>query len=737
MVLLSAVVLLTPEIARADAPTLEIPRHPPPALESLLNGPAGMKGRLTDFRQRDPGDGVPVSRKTTAFVSYDDQNLYVVFACEDEPEQIRSHLSRREAISSDDHVVVYLDTFRDGQRAYYFAVNPLGVQLDGIFTEGQDDDDSFDTLWESEGRLTDSGYAVQMRIPFRSLRFPSTSEQSWGIALGRVIQRNNEESYWPYITKRVQGFVPKFARAIGLENISPGRNLQFIPYGMSTNAQYLDTESPSGAGFASQGEIRGGVDSKIVLRDAFALDLALNPDFSQVESDEPQVTINQRFEVFFPERRPFFLENAGFFQTPATLFFSRRVADPQFGVRLTGKAGRWAMGGLAIDDRASGRLGPPGDPLRGTRTIDGVMSVRRELGEQSSIGFLATSRDFGPSSNRVVSADARFKLNPNWVFSGQAMHGTTRPINGQSITGPGALLELAHDGRHFGYVARYTDLGPGFRSQLGFVKRVDIRQIEQEAQYRWRPRDSPVVKYGPTLSTVWNRDRAGRVQDWRIDSRFKIDFIRETKLEIGHEQAFELFEEIGFRRQMTTLTLRTEWLNWLAGSATYTQGTAINFDPAPGLAPSLADAREVDLTLALRPSARLALEQTYIDNRLDARPGLTLPAGSLSRNAFVNGIARWKLNYQFSRPLSLRWILDYATVLPNVTLVSLEREKRLQGDLLFTYLLNPGTAVYVGYTDRRENLTIDSGQISTVRRTDSVLNTGRQFFVKLSYLFRL
>ena len=260
LVLLSAIVLLTPEIARADAPTLEIPRHPPPALESLLNGPAGMKGRLTDFRQRDPGDGVPVSRKTTAFVSYDDQNLYVVFACEDEPEQIRSHLSRREAISSDDHVFVYLDTFRDGQRAYYFAVNPLGVQLDGIFTEGQDDDDSFDTLWESEGRLTDSGYAVRMRIPFRSLRFPSTSEQSWGIALGRVIQRNNEESYWPYITKRVQGFVPQFARAIGLENISPGRNLQFIPYGMSTNAQYLDTESPSGAGFASQGEIRGGVD---------------------------------------------------------------------------------------------------------------------------------------------------------------------------------------------------------------------------------------------------------------------------------------------------------------------------------------------------------------------------------------------------------------------------------------------------------------------------------------------
>src|SRR5207247_10978660 len=161
----SALVLLTPAIARADPPRLEIPRTTPPGLESFLNAPSDVKGRLTEFRQRDPGDGVPASRKTTAFVSYDDKSLYVVFVCDDEPGQIRSHLTRREAILGDDHVVVYLDTFRDGQRAYYFAANPLGVQRDGIFTEGQKDDDSFDTLWESEGKLTESGYVVRMRIP--------------------------------------------------------------------------------------------------------------------------------------------------------------------------------------------------------------------------------------------------------------------------------------------------------------------------------------------------------------------------------------------------------------------------------------------------------------------------------------------------------------------------------------------------------------------------------------------
>jgi len=317
------------------------------------------------------------------------------------------------------------------------------------------------------------------------------------------------------------------------------------------------------------------------------------------------------------------------------------------------------------------------------------------------------------------------------------MHSATRPTEGEALSGPGALLELARDGRHFGYVARYTDVSPGFRSELGFVKRVDIRQIEQEAQYRWRPRNSPLVKYGPTLTTVWNRDRAGRVQDWSVDGQFKIDLVRETKLEVGHARSFELFEEIGFRKQMTTVTFSTDWLKWLGASAVYQRGTDINFDPAPGLVPWLANAREADLELTVRPAARLIIGQTYIDNRLDARPGFSLPAGSPTANAFINRIARWKLNYQFTRRFSLRWILDYAAVRPNRTLVSLERERRLQGDVLLTYLVNPGTSVFVGYSDREENLAIESTSRYTLRRTNALGNTGRQVFVKVSYLLRL
>jgi hypothetical protein len=725
--------------ARADPTALRIPRvSGAPSLDGLLNGPTASDesaGGIADFRQREPGDGVPSSLQTRASVSYDEENLYVLFVCQDDPKKTRAHLGKREAISGDDQVLVYLDTFRDGQRAYLFASNPLGVQLDGIVTEGQDDDYSFDTLWYSAGKLTADGYMVLMTIPFRSLRFPDTPTQSWKVALGRVIPRNNEESYWPYITKRVQGFIPQFATASGLEGISPGRNIQFIPYGISTRARFLETTAEVPA-FRNQDEFRGGLDSKVVLHDAYALDVALNPDFSQVESDEPQATINQRFEVVFPERRPFFVENAGFFQTPTSLFFSRRIADPQYGFRLSGKAGRWAMGALAADDRAPGRRLEPTEPLRGRRAIDGVVSVQREFGA-SSAGLLATSRDFGPGFNRAFSLHSRLKLSPTWFLSTQALHGTTKLLDGKRLAGPGLFVELNRDGRAFDYVARYTDLSPEFRAQLGYVKRVDIRQFEQMAEYRWRPDRSRLVKFGPTLTTLFNRDHQGRVQDGRVEGEFKLEFTGQTELSVVRSEAFERFEGLGFRKHATAFAFSTEWLKWLGFSTSYSHGTEINFDPAPGLSPFLANAREANLTLTLLPSPRVRLDQTWIYSRLNATSSFSLPSDSVSSRIFENTIVRWKLNYQFTRPLSLRAIVDYETVIPNPSLVDVEHEKRLAGDLLVTYLLNPGTALYVGYANRRENQAIDPTTPPTLRRTDSIdMSTGRQFFVKVSYLIR-
>lgn len=572
---------------QAQERTITIPHlERPPQIEDLLAGsghsyasgtrteygrPDGVGGvggiggvglRVTDFRQREPGDGVPASQETTAYVSYDDANLYVIFVCTDDPTKVRARIAKREQFSADDGVLVYLDTFHDRQRAYLFGANPLGVQLDGLVTEGQSDDYSFDAVWHSEGRLTATGYVVRLAIPFRSLRFPGTSEQRWGIALARLIRRNNEKAYWPALTKRVPGFVPQFGVAEGLRDISPGRNIQFAPYTTVADARFLDRNGPA---FRTAREGRVGVDAKVVLRDAFTLDATVNPDFSQVESDDPQVTANQRFEVFFPELRPFFIENAGYFVTPVNLFFSRRVADPGGGLRLTGKSGRWAVGAIAIDDRAPGQVAPT-HPLHGRRAGIGAIRVQRGLAQESAVGLLVTDRELAGSSNRVYAADGRVKVGRNWVITGQLMESETRELDGTRRSGPGYLAGLQRKGRHFGYQGSYLDLAAGFDAPLGFLTRVDVRETEHKWEYRGRP-DGLVTEYGPNLKVLLNWDRRGRLQDRAVEASGTVALKRATRLELAHAVAFELFDDRGFQPRHTIVAFDTEWLRWLAASA--------------------------------------------------------------------------------------------------------------------------------------------------------------------------
>ena len=699
-----------------------------PKLQELASAAAREAGGwVKDFRQYNPGDGNPASLETTVFLAYDDSNLYVVFVCKDEPGRVRARMAKREAIEGDDSVTVYLDTFFDRQHAYMFSANPLGVQADGMIAEGQEDDLSFDTLWHSQGRLTPDGYVVLMAIPFKSLRFPARAAQTWGLALGRVIPRKNEFSTWPYISSQREGFVHQFATLEGLSAISPGRNLQFIPYGIFTDARFLDTRS--GPEFRKEYDGRAGLDAKIVLRDALALDVALNPDFSHVESDEPQVTINQRFEVFFPEKRPFFIENAAYFRTPVNLFFSRRIADPRFGARLTGKVRRWAIAGLAMDDRAEDARGAQADTIRGRSAGVGVLRLRREFGEQSGIGLLATSRDFAGGANRVVSLDSRLKLSPNWVFTGQLAHSSTRQFDGARSSGPAYFAELEHIGRHFIHSGACADYSPRFFTELGFIPRVDIRETSHHASYRWRRESGLLLSFGPSALALANWDRRGRLQDWVHESEFAAEFAGQTELSIKRSESFELFEEAGFRKHSTSLWFRTDWLDWLGLSAQYRLGTNANFFPASG-PPFLADSADGQFKVALRPGRRVLLEQFYTYSRLRTR-------GPRPSGIFTNHILRSKLNLQLTHRLSLRTILDYDALLPNQSLVALERDKRLGADALLTYLVNPGTALHVGYTDKYGNVALSPDDPQTLRHIGSpTTSTGRQFFVKLSYLFR-
>lgn len=724
--ILTAALAMSAQQAAAPRQSLTVSRaNTPPRLEEFRAGERRDGLAADAFLQREPNDLIPATERTEVYLSYDNTNLYAVFVCHaTDPSKIRARMNRREAIFNDDFVGVFLDTFNDHQRAYMFLVSPLGIQLDGIVTEGQDDDFSFDTVWQSRGELTDFGYIVSIAIPFKSLRFPpATGPQTWGIAFMRGIPGKSENDFWPGITRRLTSFTGQFADVHGIDNVSPGRNIQLIPYGTFTGARFLDRDIEA---YDSQAEGRAGLDAKIVARDSLAFDLTLNPDFSQVESDEPQVTVNQRFEVFFPEKRPFFLENAGYFQTPINLFFSRRIADPQFGGRMTGKVGGWAVGALAIDDRAPGHNLEPDNPNSGDRAFNGVTRARKEFGD-SSVGGLVTVRDFGSSSNRVASADTRLKLNPQWFIQGQAAVAQTEGLDGTHLEDGAFDANINRNSRIFSYSADYTDIGRDFRTELGFVPRTDIRQATQFVNYRWRPKTGLFTAFGPNSFLQGTWDHTGQLQDWTVRYPFEFDFRAQSNIFIRRQQSMERFSGIEFREYENLISAGTSYFRWMDVGIFTASGTRPNYYPPPGTLPFLANFRDAQVSLTFRPASRLLLDETYIYSHLGMR---TEPA----RTIFDNHIARSRVNYQFTRELSLRAILDYNAVLSDPSLVALDRTKHLTADVLLTYLIHPGTALYIGYTDGYDSVDLTSSGIVPINSPTT--STGRQFFVKTSYLFR-
>ncbi|HEY4089483.1 MAG TPA: DUF5916 domain-containing protein [Bryobacteraceae bacterium] len=718
----------------AQIKDIKIPRiASKPKIEEFLEGRSRPDMlRIDDFRQRNPGDGVPLSLKTSAWIGWDDKNFYVVFVCTAPPSEVRARLGKREDIFSDDFVGIFFDTWHDHQRAYEFFVNPLGVQADGITVESHDDDFSFDTLWYSDGRLTPDGYVTMMTIPFRSLRFTAKDAQVWGFGVGRWIPTRNENGFWPFVSNRLNSFSPQLANLSGLEHISPGRNIQLIPYGAFGHAHFLDDPGTTGSipDFRSTDDRRVGLDAKMVLHDSLTLDVALRPDFSQVESDDPQVTVNQRYEVQFSEKRPFFIENNGFFQTPEDLFFSRRIIDPHYGARLTGKLGRWNMGFLTIDDHAPGVEAGPEDPHYLEDAIIGVGRIQREFGSQSSIGALFTDREFGSGFNRVGALDTRLHLHKTWYLAAQVMASQTQDTNQVRRGGDAFNVNLNSGTRHYYYNLNYIDRTEGFNTDLGFVNRVNIRQVEQFYQYRFRPKNRILISYGPRIDLLGDMDHRNVQQDWQVRPGFQVEMARSTYLNVNQGELFERFNNINFRRVDHGFGGHTEYFKFVTFDGGYSWGTRINYSTPSGVAAFLGRGSEANVNLTFRPSSRVKIDEIYDLTRLNTM-------GPHPEGVFINHLLRSRLNYQYNRQLSLRVIVDYNALLNNPALFDSSRQKRVTGDVLLTWLLNPGTAVYVGYTDTLENEALLAGIPNTVIRTNlPSTTTQRQFFAKISYLFR-
>ena len=724
-------------IPRIDiAPKLEdfVEMKPSPAFEGKL---ASVSGLI----QRVPTDGAPSTQRTDVYLGYDSKNLYAIFVAFDtEPSKIRARLSRREDIFDDDSVEIMLDTFHDHRRAYSFLVNPMGVQADALWTEDVGFDFSFDTIWESQAKLTERGYLVWMAIPFRSLRFASNDPQTWGIILNRGLPRSNEDTFWPPYSSRIQGRLNQEGAVTGLSSISPGRNLQFIPYGIFRSFRELDLRDPNRPVFDQRHAYgRVGLDAKSVLKDKFVLDATINPDFSQVESDEPQVTVNQRFEVLFPEKRPFFLENSNYFNTPINLVFTRRIVDPKYGLRLTGKDGPWAVGLLMADDASAGETIPRSDPNASKHAYFGIGRVSYDLGRQSNVGAIFTDREFAGSYNRVGGIDGRLTLNTNWVTTFQGVVSSTLNTDGTYQAGPAAEVTAQRQGLHFTYNFDYSDRSNGFVTEPGFDPQPDIHNIVQHFQYTFRREGSTLISWAPIFDTYETFDHGGNHLNSGFSPALQVELKGQTYITLLYAKEMELLRPKDFAvlpannryvRHTTEVTVNTNYYRAVSLKMDVRWGTRINYDAPTGQIPFLAGRTSVNTTLTVRPSRKLRVDNTYILFRLHDRMG---GVGSMN-----NHIIRSKLNYQFTRALSFRFIGQYNSLLTNPTFTSLQTAKDFNADFLVTYLLRPSTAIYVGYNTNRENLLnpLAADIDGNLLRGPRYINDGRNFFVKASYLLR-
>lgn len=729
-----------------------------------------------DFVQIQPGDNIAPSRETIAYVGYDENDLYIAWHAFEDPSLIRATVAKRDDVFSDDNVRVTLDTFNDQRRAYQLFFNPFGIQADAIQTEdnqrqGGGPDFSVDIVMESKGVLLDDGFSVEARIPFKSLRYAAGKGKMWGFNLGRRIPRmNNENDSWMPIAREISP-LRQIGKITGLTDIKTERTLEIVPsITLSESGERIeDASQPLGSRILNNPIKKDiGVSIKYQITPNVTLDAAVNPDFAEVEADAPVVRANERFPIFFPEKRPFFLEGIDYFRTPLQVVNTRNIADPDVAFKLTGKTGRNTFGLMTAVDRF---------PDTKTKAYVGVMRLKRDFGVQSQVGVIATSYHFGSQKhNNLAGIDGRFQLTPQKVFDFQVV-GTNsirffyNPDTGtdEYRTGNGVAYQAAYDytGKNRGYRVGVSGRSRDYRADVGFTRRTDTHGVNGGFRIGTEPNPKATLIGLTTRSSFsFAMDERARMQQFR--SSFDTDWSFQNQLRISTGTDYEFAriyeDEFGARRNATQQGIFYGQDFRKAGQFTFDGGiekefgkrfgvnigfgvTTNKFDfdfgaseryprvspaylawyfgcaafpkckvPEPGLDPGKALSIEYEIGLGLQPTDPWSVELSYGRERLRRNDNRLV--------AFDSNIYSLRSTYQFTRFTFTRIRMDYETV-----------DGTINSQLLFGWSPNPGTAFYVGYNDnsvyRGWNEFRSPNQFDDGFRRD-----GRRFFVRMSYLFR-
>ena len=679
-----------------------------------------------------PGDNTPAVVKTECLVIYSKSKLYLGFRCFDpEPGKIRSHLMDRDAMTTfvqDDQIIILLDTFNDERRAFQFRVNPRGVQADANFSELEGIEDfSWDAIWNSAGKITDFGYVVEVAIPFNQLRFSRTQEkQTWGIGIERRYPRAVSRFMKSYpVDRNRKCILCQMNKITGFQGISPGRNLEFDPTLTLTRTDE-QTDYPDGPMETGNLKAKPAIDARWGITPSLIFNATINPDFSQVEADAAQLEMNIRFALRYPEKRPFFLEGADFFATPLEIVFTRTVFDPLWGIKLTGKLNKNALGIFAAQDRSNYLLFPSNQGSYATSLEEDVYSAvlryRKDVGKGSTLGALYTGRVSDDYYNHVAGLDGFFRLSRTKSLMFQFLHSQTlypdatarRYGQPDDAFGGNALFAyLSHNGRYIRYYASYKDLSEKFRADYGYMPRVDIRHIDGFLErILWGKRGGWFHKITFFLRGQRITDTHGLLTD------------QEIKLAANYYGPLQTYFQPSFN-------LQKEWYNgitydkklWrLYGEIRPTGGMTCSLFSQFGDTIDYSNSR-LAYTFFIEPTIGFALSKHLNINFDHTFQRLSLNGEKI----YTVNLSQVKAVYNVNIRTLFQVILQYMNVQRNtgIYLFPVSPESRtLFTQFLFSYKVNPQTKIYIGYSDDYLGM-----------KNIDLTRTNRTFFLKIGYAF--
>ncbi len=691
-----------------------------------------------------PGDNIPAPVKTECLVTYDLRNLYVAFRCFDpEPKKIRAHLMDRDDTDTlilDDHVSFMVDSFNDERRAFQFRVNPMSVQADANFSESEGYEDfSWDAIWSAKAKIAEWGWAVEVAIPLSQLRFHgSEGPKTWGFSAERSWPRDARHRVTSHVRSRnVNCILCQFNKLTGFEGVSAGRNIELDPTFTASRTDAIDMAGyPDAPLERGKPDYEAGLTAKWGVTPDLILNGAYNPDFSQVEADVAQLEINRRFALFYPEKRPFFLEGADFFLTPLQAVFTRTVADPIWGAKLTGKVGRTAMGFFAAEDTLTNLVFPSNQGSMQAsldqNATGGVFRLRQDIGKMSTLGVLYTGRVGADYGNHVAGADGFLRLDDKNSIVFQYLHSETDyPAavaadfgqDADRFGGDAFTLEYQHFSRKWIIDAVYDDKSPGFRADYGFVPRVDTRtgQVMVMRQFWGKPKGwYNLIRLGLAGEAVW--DHEGTLTDRGVTLGAMYQGNLETLVNVHANFVRTFYEGQYFDTPYADLTFRIRPFS----------GSEIGLNAQAGKTVDFANARLAD-TIAIGPNFSLSLFRhlnlvpAYIYERL-SREGSTI---------YTANLAQAKLVWNFNVRCFVRAIVQFQDLRQNPAEYTFPVDSHSQGlftQFLFSYKLNPRTVLFLGYSDNAMGGVFDSwlgpGRVPMTR-------TDRTFFLKIGYALQI